>query len=567
MDAIYTIFTMLGGLAVFMYGMKVMGDSLENLAGDKVKTMFNKVSSSRVKGVAIGAGVTAIIQSSSATTVMLVGFVNIGMLSLLQATAIIMGSNIGTTITAQLSSLSALNVTAVMSCLAFAGMALVMFSKKESRQKLGVIFLGLGMLFIGLNLMSSAMKTFAYDGSGNPSAFAEFMLSSFTNPMLNIILGALFTAVIQSSSAATGILITFASAGIITFDMAIFMVLGTNIGTCITAILASIGASTNAKRTAAIHLMFNIFGTLIMLLPTLLFTEQIEALLVYISGAFLERQIANFHTIFNVLVTIILLPFAKQMVHLAEILIPEKKVSPAKSSTRLYYLDERILQTPPIAAQQVIAEVENMGVIAKENLKFALEMLISKDASKQEYIVENEKVLNYLNREIANYLVKISALDISEKDSQTLGSLFHVVSDIERIGDYAENVMDFANKMIAEDLTFSKRAVLEIEDLAKKLEVMFSLAIETFARRDRSIIPQVQILEDEVDKIKELMEDSHIRRLHDGGCTVEGGAIYLSLASQLERVADHMLNIAKSIIPQEERAQRKMVQLAGNEKA
>ncbi|MFI3167672.1 MAG: Na/Pi cotransporter family protein [Bacillota bacterium] len=563
MDAIYTIFTMLGGLAVFMYGMKIMGDSLENLAGDNVRTLFNKVSNSRAKGVAIGAGVTAIIQSSSATTVMLVGFVNVGMLSLLQATAIIMGSNIGTTITAQLSSLSALNVTAVMSCLAFVGLALVMFSKKESKQKLGIIFLGLGMLFIGLSLMSSSMKTFAYDDSGNPSAFAEFMLSSFTNPMLNILLGALFTAVIQSSSAATGILITFASAGVITFDMAIFMVLGTNIGTCITAILASIGASTNAKRTAAIHLMFNIVGTLIVILPTILFTEQIQSLLVAISGVYLERQIANFHTIFNILITIILLPFAKQMVHFAEILIPEKKEEEEKKAQqKLYYLDERILQTPPLACQQVIAEVENMGVIARENLNFSLQMLIDKNNEKREFIVENEKLLNYLNREIANYLVKISALDISARDSQILGSLFHVVSDIERIGDYSENVMDFADRMIEDDMNFSSRAVLEIKDLAKKLDIMFGMAIETFTKRDRGMIDKVQLLEDEVDKIKDLMEDSHIERLNGGNCSVESGAIYLSLASQLERVADHMLNIAKSIIPQEERAKKKLLTLS-----
>lgn len=564
MDAIYTIFTMLGGLAVFMYGMKIMGDSLENLAGDNVKSLFNKVSNSRVKGVAIGAGVTAIIQSSSATTVMLVGFVNVGMLSLLQASAIIMGSNIGTTITAQLSSLSALNVTAVMSCMAFAGLVLVMFSKKESRQKLGIILLGLGMLFIGLNLMGSAMKSFAYDDAGNPSVFAEFMLSSFTNPLLNILLGALFTAFIQSSSAATGILITFASAEVITFDMAIFMVLGTNIGTCITAILASIGASTNAKRTAAIHLMFNIFGTLIVLVPTLLFTNQLAVFLEMISGSYLERQIANFHTIFNILVTLILLPFTKQMVRLAEFLIPEKKIQENQKQTRLYYLDERILQTPPIAVQQVVAEVENMGVIAKENLKYSLEMLIQKDKGKEAYIIENEKIINYLNREIANYLVKISALDISERDSQTIGSLFHVVSDVERIGDYSENIMDFANKMIAEDLSFSAKALMEIEDLAVKLEKMFTLAIQTLAKRDRSIIPEVQKLEDEVDKIKEFMEESHIRRLSEGHCSIEGGAIYLSLASQLERVADHMLNIAKSIIPQEERVQTKLASLTIN---
>ncbi len=559
MDAIFNIFTMLGGLAVFMYGMKIMGDSLENLAGDKVKTLFNKVSNSRIKGVAIGTGVTAIIQSSSATTVMLVGFVNIGMLSLLQATAIIMGSNIGTTITAQLSSLSALNVTAVMSCLAFVGLVLVMFSKKDSRQKLGVIFLGLGMLFIGLSLMGGAMKKFAFDGSGNPSAFAQFMLTSFTNPVLNIILGALFTAIIQSSSAATGILISFASANVITFDMAIFMVLGTNIGTCITAILASIGTSTNAKRTAAIHLMFNIIGTAVMLIPIFIFRSQISTGLLAFSGGILERAIANFHTIFNILVTIILLPFAKQMVHVAELIIPDKTKEEKTNSkqTRLYYLDERILQTPPIACQQVVAEVENMGVIAKENLKYSLEMLLTKDKSKRDYIVSNEKILNYLNREIANYLVKISALDISAKDSQTIGSLFHVVSDIERIGDYAENVMDFADKMIEENINFTDRAVMDIEDLAKKLDVMFEIAITALAKRDRTLIPRVQVMEDEVDKIKELMETSHIKRLNEGECSVEGGAIYLSLASQLERVADHMLNVAKSVVPQSERAEKR----------
>ena len=546
MDAIFQIFMMLGGLAVFMYGMKIMGDSLENLAGDKVKTMFGKVSGSKLKGIGIGLGVTAIIQSSSATTVMLVGFVNIGVLTLTQSAAIIMGSNIGTTVTAQLSSLSALNITALMSLVAFIGMALVMFSKKESKQKLGIILLGLGMLFIGLSLMSGSMKSFALDSAGNPTPFAEFMLSSFTNPFVNILCGALFTAVIQSSSAATGILITFASAGVINFDTAMFMILGTNIGTCITAIIASIGTSTNAKRAAGIHLLFNVIGTVIMIGPFLLFRDQISRGLMAMSGGVLERAIANFHTIFNIVVTAVLYPFMGMLVKLSTFLIKEKVVTDT-APTRLYYLDQRMLQAPAIAVSQVVSEVDNMGSIAKVNLKWSLDMIAKSDLSRESEVKENEKTLNYLNKEITKYLIKISALNISEKDSKVVGSLFHVVSDIERIGDYAENAMQFARKMKEEGIVFSEKANEEIIDLQEKLMKMHDSVMEVFTKRDTSLIPDIEKMEEEIDEIKDLMENMHIERLNEGKCTVVAGSIYLSLASQLERVADHMLNIAYSV--------------------
>lgn len=551
LNNIYSVFTMLGGLAVFMYGMKIMGDSLETIAGSRVKTMFAKVSNNNIKGVGIGMGVTALIQSSSATTVMLVGFVNVGFLSLNQATAIIMGSNIGTTITAQLSSMSgfqSFNITAIMSLIAGIGCILFMFSKNDTRKHLGLILLGLGMLFIGLQLMSSTMGSFAKNPDGTPTAFANFMLNSFTNPILNIIAGALFTAVIQSSSAATGVLLAFATANMLNFDTAMFMLLGTNIGTCVTAILSSVGTSVNAKRTATIHLLFNVIGTLIVMLPMMLFTKPISNFFMTMSGT-TSRAIANFHTIFNILNTIILFPFINQLVTLSTWFVKDKKNVEQKTPKRLYYLDERLLHTPSLAVAQSLSEVKNMGDIANFNLQEAINMLTTGNGDKLTEMEHNEEILNYLNIEITNYLVKFSGLEMTKKDEIRIASLFHVIADIERVGDHAENIWKYASKMQKGEIMFSQDAIDEIKAVQETLSSMYIDTMNAFLKSNKLILAKIEKEEATVDEAKRMMEKMHIERLSQGNCTPEAGAIYLSLSSQLERVADHFTNIAYSFLP------------------
>ncbi len=556
LDTLYKIFTMFGGLAIFMYGMKIMGDSLETLAGTKLKKMFAKVSNNRMKSFGIGVGATAVIQSSSATTVMLVGFVNVGFLSLYQATSITMGAAVGTTITAQLASLSSfgsiIDITAIMSILGCIGAFMFMFSKNDYVKHLGLIFLGFGMLFIGLDLMSGSMKTFAFNSDGSPSAFAHFMLA-FTNPILCVIAGTLFTAIIQSSSASTGVLIALATAGILNLEPAMYMVLGTHIGTCITAIIASIGTSVNAKRTAMVNLVFNIFGTVIWVIIMLFLATPIANFIFKFSNNNLERAIANYHTISQLVVSLLLLPFNKKIADLVSVLVKDKSKGQGDSPKKLYYLDERIFRTPALAVAQSISEIENMANIARFNLENSIKMLKDHEYDVRTELVKNEEILNYLNIEITNYLIKFSSLDLSKKDKDIIGSLFHVVSDLERIGDYAENMWEYAIKMTKGDQNFSESALEEIASAEKTLFKLYDVTMEAFLKRDLTKLLKVDEYESIMDEDKHLMERMHLERLSKGECTVEAGAIYFSIASQLERVADHMTNIAYSILPYKEK--------------
>lgn len=549
LQTVYKVFSMLGGLAIFMVGMKLMGESLETIAGNEMNKMFEKVSNNRFKGFLIGLGVTSVIQSSSATSVMLVGFVNVGFLTLIQATPILLGAIVGTTVTAQISSLSAFNITAILSLVAAVGAVFYLFAKNDRAKHVGAIFLGFGMLFIGLSLMSSSMKSIAFDDSGAPTAFAAFMLS-FENPFLGVISMVLFTAIIQSSSAATGVLVALATAGVLVNPIStMYMVLGTHIGTCITAILASIGTTINARRTAIINLLVNIFGTIVWIIILLFFANPIASVVMNISGK-MERFVANFHTISNLFVALFMLPLVKPMVKLTELLVKENKRHPSQnSSKRLYYLDERIMHTPSLAVAQSLAEVKNMADLSYYNLMRAIDMVLTEDDNLATEIIANEEKINYLNLEITNYLIKFASLDLSAKDDHIIGSLFHVVSDIERIGDYAENVMKFANRMKKEEQTFSSEAKSEIEDAKELLQTLYKDTMAAFMKRDKSLLKEVDATEHKVDQMKALMQKMHIMRLNNGTCTAEAGAVYLSLSSQLERVADHMTNIAYSIVP------------------
>lgn len=539
-SVIYSIFNLLGGLAVFMFGMKLMGDNLERVAGKNMKSLLSKVSNNRLSGVGIGVGVTSIIQSSSATTVMLVGFVNIGLMSLTQAAAVIMGANIGTTVTLQLTSLkNVFDVTAIAGFLAAIGLFVNMFATRNSLKRIGVILIGLGMIFIGLEFMSISMKVFR-------TPLSQFF-SIIDNPILLILFGMAFTAIIQSSSASTVIVAGFAASGAIGLESALFAVLGMNIGTCVTALLSSIGTNINARRTAVIHLLFNVCGSIIVaVLFYIIDFNAIYSFLITISGTDVMRQIANFHTIFNILTTLLLLPFIEILVKLSKMLV--KGTDKISEAFHLYYLDERVLKTPPIAVSQMKKELSNMVGLAKKNLDIAINSLINVSLDKDSEIKKREEEINYLNKAITGFLVKISALDISYEDEKIIGSYFNVVTDIERIGDHADNIQQFTRKMYDEHIIFSDEAKSELRNYAKILDNLYVNTMLVFNERKLSCMAEVNKYEEDADNAKIEMSKAHIRRLNNGNCTAESGAIYLSLATNFERVADHLTNVAESVL-------------------
>lgn len=543
LDILYAFLSLLGGIGVFLYGMKLMGDSLEMVAGNEIKRMFAKISDNKIIGVGIGAVTTAVVQSSAAVTVMAIGFVNSGLMSLIQAAAIVFGANIGTTSTALIVALGVggladVKLTVIFAALAGVGAMTIMFSKKDKVKKIGGIITGLGMIFVGLSVMTDSMSIF----SESPK-IVEF-LAKISNPALLLLFGIAFTALIQSSSAVSGIVVTMSVAGLLGFDQGLYIILGSNIGTCITSLIASIGTSTNAKRTAVIHLMFNVIGVLIFGL-------------VSISGVFSKMfmpinnpamRIALLHTFFNVVTTIILLPFMNLLVKLVSKMVPEKHKDEKKDEPHLYYLEERLLRTPPVAVAQMKNEVINMAEIAKNNFDVCVDAVMrAKVSDVIEDVQRNENTLNFLNREMAKYLVKLSQVDLSEEDKQLIGTTYHTISDIERIGDYAENISEYAEKLENDGVAFSEGAIKEIGTLKDTINNLYNFVMKTYKEATIDYIADVNYYEESVDKLKEEMSEHHIERMNNGTCTPEVGALYLSLASNAERVADHMTNIAFAV--------------------
>ncbi len=543
LDILYAFLSLLGGIGVFLYGMKLMGDSLEMVAGNEIKRMFAKISDNKIIGVGIGAVTTAVVQSSAAVTVMAIGFVNSGLMSLIQAAAIVFGANIGTTSTALIVALGVggladVKLTVIFAALAGVGAMTIMFSKKDKIKKIGGIITGLGMIFVGLSVMTDSMTIF----SESPK-IVEF-LAKISNPALLLLFGIVFTALIQSSSAVSGIVVTMSVAGLLGFDQGLYIILGSNIGTCITSLIASIGTNTNAKRTAVIHLMFNVIGVLIFGL-------------VSISGVFSKMfmpinnpamRIALLHTFFNVVTTVILLPFMNLLVKLVSKMVPEKHKDEKTDEPHLYYLEERLLRTPPVAVAQMKNEVINMAEIAKTNFDVCVDAVMrAKVSDVIEDVQRNENTLNFLNREMAKYLVKLSQVDLSEEDKQLIGTTYHTISDIERIGDYAENISEYAEKLENDGVAFSEGAIKEIGTLKDTINNLYDFVMKTYKEATIDYIADVNYYEESVDKLKEEMSEHHIERMNNGTCTPEVGALYLSLASNAERVADHMTNIAFAV--------------------
>ena len=537
MNTLFTIINLLGGLGLFLYGMNMMGDGLENAAGDKLKGIFDKLTSNPVKGVLTGTIVTAIIQSSSATTVMVVGFVNAGLMNLYQAVAVIMGANIGTTITAQLITFKFNNFAPIFLAI---GACMVLFARKRKAKEIGNIILGFGILFLGLNLMSSSMAPLK-----ESDIFNNMILRLEGHTILGVLIGTIMTAVLQSSSASTGILVALAQAGTLPLSVAIPILLGNNIGTCVTALISSIGTSRTAKKAALLHLIIKIIGTIIFLIiPMSVVTSMVLAISPTGGDAAVAKQIANAHTLFNVVNTIILLPFIKHLVAFVNKLLPGED---ERDVAGLMYIDDRLLETPAIAFGQTTNEIIRMAEKSKENLEIAMTAFENADEELIEKVYQNEKIINILNHDITRYLVKLSNSELSEEQKVCVATYFHVVNDIERIGDHAENIADLTSERITKALQISEEAFNELKNMFNYTTKALEMSIECFKDYDNVKVDNVRVLEDRIDALEKDLRISHIRRLNSGICDAVVGAVFLDLISNLERVGDHSMNIAEII--------------------
>jgi len=545
---------LLSGIGIFLIACQMMSSNLESASSRRLKQMFAKTSSNKLAGVGIGAAATALIQSSGATTVMTIGFVNAGIITLFQAATIIYGANIGTTITAQIVALgmfgkSTLSTTLIFSALTGIGAFMMMFSKKARLKTLGGIIAGFGMLFVGLSLMSGSMETFAAQDS------VKSFLARIENPILLVIVGALLTAIIQSSSVMTTIALAMVVSGLISLDQGIMLTLGSNIGSCVVAVLAGISGGRNARRTALIHLLFNCSGVIIFLLASWiisLFSSGSVSLGTMFSKAFPgapQTQLAMFHTFFNTVTVIIMLPLTSTLVNTVKRLIPDSEQDNATDEGfRLHYLNDNILRNAPVAVGYVKKEILRMADLAKENTNNAIDAITTLDFSHLNGFKEKEEELDFINKALVEYVVRLSSgSGLSQKDKIYLSTTFRTVRDIERIGDYAENITEYAYNLSNSSQHFSQMAKKEIAELKEKLNTLYDKAIDAYSNEDFEALAQANILEEEIDDIKEKMEENHIQRLSQGICTPTVGAQYLSLSSNAERIADHLINVAKSI--------------------
>lgn len=544
-----------GGVAAFIIGMNMMGSNLETAAGKSMRRLMAKATQNRFLGVGTGAAVTAIVTSSSATTVMIVGFVNVGLMTLTQATSMIMGANIGTTVTAFITAISTagaeFEITALFAFVAFVGVLIAMLGKTDKLKRIGAIFQGLGLIFIGMNVMSASMGNMLGDDGIRGAVENVFISIGYGKDVLSweiivlFLLGALLTGLVQSSAAITAIVISLASADLITLPMAMFIILGTNVGTCVTALFSSLGTNVNARRTAAVHLLFNLIGSIIFIVP-LAFTSGYIANFLNTFIPALSWQIAIFHMFFNLLTTAILVPFVNQLVKLACILVPEKN-GEAGNEEEMETLDKRLLKTPAIAVGQVRKELTRMGKLAFANYKRALDMLLSGDLSQTEEFKNTEKYINDYNSFVSSFLVKLSLQELAETDEKKVSSFYHVASDLERIGDYAENIVEYAERMVQEGSEFSEHAVSEIREMDLHLTELYKYTERVFADIDLSYMDDVEREERLTDETCEKMQEAHLRRTSEGRCTPGAGAAYLQLAINMERIGDHMHNVANSV--------------------
>jgi phosphate:Na+ symporter len=522
-----------GGLGLFLFGMKMMGDGLENAAGDRLKGIIEKVTSNPIIAILVGAAVTAVIQSSSATTVMVVGFVNAGLMNLFQATGIIMGANIGTTVTAQL---VAFKLDTIAPIFVAVGTGIVMFSKGKKNREIGNIVLGFGILFMGMGIMGDAMSPLK-----KSPQFLELMHTVSKSWVLGLLLGLGMTAVIQSSSATTGILIALAGTGAIDLMVAIPFILGCNIGTCVTALLASIGTSKTAHKAAIIHLLFNIIGTIIFIPLRGPLSSIVESL----APNDIERQIANAHTVFNITNTILLIPFIKYLVAIANKVIPGED---EREKMGVQYIDDRLLETPVIAVGQMIKETIRMADKAKENLEISMEAFKTNNDELVKKVYDNEKLINLLENEITSFLVKLSSTELSEEQLGIVTTTFHVVNDLERIGDHAENLADLTGEKILKRIEYSEEANEELQHIYNYTLNSLQIAVDSYATNDVKKAESIMAIEDRIDSLSRELRESHIKRLNAGQCSAATGTIFMDIISNFERIGDHAVNVAEVVL-------------------
>ena len=549
----FDVLNMIGGLALFLYGMHVMGEGLSKVSGGRMEKILEKLTGSPIKGVLLGTIVTAVIQSSSATTVMVVGFVNSGIMKLSQAIGVIMGANIGTTVTSWILSLSGiesdsffiqlLKPTSFAPVLAMIGAVLLLFAKKEKKKDIGMILIGFAVLMIGMESMSAAVEPLA-----DVPEFTNILMM-FSNPLLGILAGAILTAVIQSSSASVGILQALCKTGAVSYGTAIPIILGQNIGTCVTAMLSGIGASKNAKRTALVHLYFNIIGSLA-------FMVVFYAINAFVHFDFMTQAagpagIAVVHSAFNIVATLVLMPFSKGLEKLAYMTVretPDEKEEPK----HIQILDPRFLDTPSLAVEQCKNAADKMSELTKEALFKAMEQIEKYDKTVAEQVVMLEDQVDRYEDELGTYLVKLSSRDLSEKDSHTLSEILHCIGDFERISDHAVNIVEAAGEMHDKDLSFSKKAREELQVYTKAIQDVVNTSFRVFVEENRTIARDVEPLEEVIDFLNEEIKRRHIKRLRKGKCTIEMGFILSDITTSYERISDHCSNIALAMLEIEE---------------
>lgn len=544
----FDFLTMLGGLALFLFGMNLLGDGLSQASGGRLEKILEKLTNNPLKAVLVGAGVTAVIQSSSATTVMVVGFVNSGIMKLGQAVGIIMGANIGTTVTSWILSLSGiesssffvrlLKPSSFSPILAVIGVVIIMFCKDEKKKNMATILVGFAILMTGMDTMSAAVKPLR-----DVPEFTS-ILTRFSNPLLGLLAGLVLTAVIQSSSASVGILQALCASGAVGYSAAIPIIMGQNIGTCVTALISAIGASKNAKRAALIHLYFNIIGTTVFMVVFYMINAVVE--LPFMSMQADAWGIAVVHSIFNVMATIILLPFSKQLVRLAEMTIPDGEAVAELSQVQsaLSILDPRFLEMPAYAVEQSRTAACRMAELAEESINIAMELLTDYDEAKALKVVELESEIDIFEDQIGSYLVKVSSKNLSMADSHTTSVILHCIGDFERISDHARNIKEAAEEMYVKKLAFSDKAKEELKVFQNAIHDIVKLTMLSFLEEDLGLASQVEPLEEVIDRLSLEIKQRHVKRLRKGKCTIELGFILSDITTNFERISDHCSNIA-----------------------
>ena len=562
-DIISALLGLLAGIGVFLVAIKIISNNLESVGGNRLKALFAKTSKSNLLGVGIGTAATALVQSSGATTVMAVGFVNAGVMALIPAAAIVLGANLGTTITGQIvaigflgdgGSTQMISASVILAALAGIGAFITYFAKRGKVKRIGSLIAGFGLLFLGLNTMSGSMKTF----TGADSPIRDF-IQGINFPGFEVVLmliGVLLTAAMQSSSVTSSIAITMYASGLLTINQGIYLILGSNIGAVVVAILATLGATVNAKRLALFHLITNILRVFVFLAIAMIIayaTNQehtVGHLFVRMFPDTPAFQLSMFHTIFNAITVLMLTPLIKPFVKLTEKLLPErvrKDEEKKEFAPRLFYIDEHLLKTPPIAMQQTKNEIVNMAEIAMHNFNLSCDIVCTLDFADEEQFRHNEEELNFLNREIVRFIVKLSAKQLTGHDHLYLSTAFHTITDLERIGDYSENIVEYAEKLRDANERFSDTAVKEIRNLQTMIDDLFQKVMKAYVSKDFLALSEADKIEDQVDDLTDQMAENHIKRLADGTCTPDVGAHYLSLCSNAERIADHFINVAKTI--------------------